>query len=236
MRSETIISGRFNGPPASGNGGYSCGMVGAHLEGASRIRLHVPPPLDTTLRIFRREDGGIEMYDGDTLVASGASVPFDLDVPEPPAEDEARNAMENFPCYEGHLFPTCFVCGPEREHHDGLALFPGPVPGRASLWACLWHPAEDLVDDEGVIRPEILWSALDCPGYFAAMDGTFRPAVLGELTGELLAPVPGTDPLVVYAWRISEDGRKFYSGTAIAHGSEVVARAKSIWIELKTSA
>jgi hypothetical protein len=211
-------------------------MLAAHLEGPARVRLHIPPPLDTALRISRLHDGSVEMHDGDTLVASGCGAPLELDVPAPPSENEARDAMQGFPCYEGHLFPTCFVCGPEREHHDGLELFAGPVAGRASLWACLWRPAADLLDNEGNIRPEILWSALDCPGYFAAMDGTLRPAVLGELTGELRTPVSGTGPLVVYAWRIGEDGRKFYSGTAIARGGETVARAKSTWVELKTSA
>lgn len=235
MPIETTISSRFNGPPESGNGGYSCGVLGAHLEGPARVRLHVPPPLDIALRISRLPDGSVEMHEGDTLVASGSSATLDLVVPSPPSEDEARNAMADFPCYEGHLFPTCFVCGPEREHHDGLELFAGPVAGKTSLWACLWQPAADLLDDEGNIRPEILWSALDCPGYFAAMDGTLRPAVLGELTGELCAPVSGTSPLVVYAWRRGEDGRKFYSGTAIARDGEVMARAKSTWIELKTS-
>ena len=107
------------------------------------------------------------------------------------------------------------------------------MSGKPSLWACLWHPAVDLLDNEGNIRPEILWSALDCPGYFAAMEGTLRPALLGELTGELLAPVGGTEPLVVYAWRIGQEGRKFYAGTAIARAGEVIARAKSTWIELK---
>jgi hypothetical protein len=211
-------------------------VLGAYLEGPARVRLHVPPPLDTALRVSRLPDGSVEMHDGDTLVASGSSAPPGLDVPAPPSPEEARTAMKDFPCYEGHMFPTCFVCGPEREHRDGLELFTGPVPARDSLWACLWHPAADLLDSEGNIRPEILWSALDCPGYFAAMDGTLRPAVLGELTGELRAVVPGTGPLVVYAWRIGEDGRKFYSGTAIARGGEIMACAKSTWIELKASA
>lgn len=236
MQRETTISSRFNGPPASGNGGYSCGVLAAYLQGPARIRLHVPPPLDTVLSVTPVEGGGVEMYDGDTLVASGSSAPCDLDVPAPPSEEEALKAMNNFPCYEGHAFPTCFVCGPEREQHDGLELFPGPVPGSASLWACVWRPAANLLDDDANIRPEILWSALDCPGYFAAMDGNLRPALLGELSGELHTPVPGAGPLVVYAWLIGRDGRKFYAGTAIAHGGEVVARATSTWIELKGAA
>lgn len=236
MQTETTISRRFNGPPASGNGGYSCGVLAACLQGPARIRLHVPPPLDTALSVTHVDEGTVEMYDGDTLVASGSSIDLELDVPAPPSADAAKKAMDDFPCYEDHAFPTCFVCGPGRTHHDGLELFVGPVADSSTLWACLWHPAADLLDDQGNVRPEILWSALDCPGYFAAMDGTLRPALLGELAGELRTPVPGGGPLVVYAWLIGQDGRKFRAGTAIARGGEVVACAKSTWIELKAPA
>ncbi len=235
MQTETTISSRFNGPPTSGNGGYSCGVVAAHLQGPARIRLHIPPPLDTALSVIHVDEDAIEMYDGDTLVASGSNIDFDLDVPAPPSEEEANAAMDDFPCYEGHAFPTCFVCGPARKHHDGLELFAGPVADKANLWACLWHPAADLLDEQGSIRPEILWSALDCPGYFAAMNGTLRPALLGELAGELRSPVSGSGPLVVYAWLIDQDGRKFHAGTAIARGGKVVASARSTWIELKAA-
>ena len=232
MQTQTTISARFNGPPASGNGGYSCGVLAAHITGPARIRLHVPPPLDTALR-FVSTAGGAEMYDGDTLVASGEATSLQLEVPNPPSEAEALAAMDGFPFYEGHAFPTCFVCGPEREAHDGLKLFPGPVAG-SSVWACLWQPTEDLLDAKGNIRPEIIWSALDCPGYFAAMGGVLRPALLGELASELRETVSGGGPLVVYAWSIGEEGRKIYAGTAVASGGKVVARASSTWISLKT--
>ena len=233
MQAETIIHNRYNGPPTSGNGGYSCGVLAAHVSGPARIRLHVPPPLDTTLTVSQVDGGGVELHAGDSLVASGAAAMLELDVPAPPTEEEAQAAMKDFPCYEGHMFPTCFVCGPERDPRDGLELFPGPVAGREPLWACLWHPAADLLDRDGVVRPEILWSALDCPGYFAAMNGALRPALLGELVGELNNRVHGDNPLVVYAWPLGEDGRKIFAGTAVASGGEVVARARSTWIELK---
>ena len=141
--------------------------------------------------------------------------------------------MQDFPWYRGHIYPTCFVCGPEREQRDGLELYPGPVSG-TSRWACLWRPAPDLLDGANHVRPEILWSALDCPGYFAAMGGALRPALLGELTGELHRAVPADHPLVVFAWPLGVDGRKYFAGTAIARAGEVVASARSTWIALKT--
>jgi len=232
MQAATTISGRFNGPPASGNGGYSCGLLAAHLGGPARVRLHEPPPLDTALRFSGTEGGGAAMYAGDTLVASGHRDSPGIEVPAPPSEDAAHEAMAGFPLYEGHPFPTCFVCGPQRERHDGLDLFPGPVPG-TPLWACRWQPAPDLLDSAGNVRAEILWAALDCPGYFAASGSAPRPAVLGELVAELRGAVPADLPLVVYAWPLGEDGRKLFAGTAIARGGEVVASARSTWIVLK---
>jgi hypothetical protein len=43
-------------------------------------------------------------------------------------------------------------------------------------------------------------------------------------------PAPG-EPHVVLGWRIGEDGRKRYAGSALlTAGGEVLARARSTWI------
>ena len=69
---ETLtIPARFNGPPGSANGGYTCGRV-AQLVGAEEVEvsLRKPPPLDQPLEVVR--DGErVELRDGDTLVAEG---------------------------------------------------------------------------------------------------------------------------------------------------------------------
>ena len=233
MSSEVSIPGRFNGPPSSGNGGYSCGVLAAFIEGPARIRLHAPPPLDAPLRVTVTDAGDVEMHDGETLVGSGISASVDLELLPAPSLEEADAASERFVCYENHVFPTCFVCGPGRPAHDGLELFPGPV-SNWNLLACPWRPEADLLDDAGNTRPEVVWSALDCPGYFAAMGENIRPALLGELHGELRATVPGDQPLVVYCWPLGGEGRKLYAGTAIATAAgEVLACSKSTWILLK---
>lgn len=233
METQTAIHARFNGPPTSGNGGYSCGILAAHVAGCARVRLHVPPPLDTPLQVKQTDNGAAALYDGDTLVATAVSGELKLSPPAAPSLTEAEAAMKQFPCYEHHNFPTCFVCGPGRPAHDGLGLFPGPVAER-NVYACIWHPAPDLLDDEQNIRPEFLWAALDCPGYFAAMGSELRTALLGELVGELYTSVAGGQPLIVYAWPLGVDGRKFYAGTAIATtDGTLVASAKSTWILLK---
>ena len=233
MHTEVKIPARYNGPPASGNGGYSCGVLAAFINGPARVRLHVPPPLDTPLRVVETAAGGVELYDGDTLVGSGVPAPVELDIPPAPSLEEAEAAAGRYLCYEDHTFPTCFVCGPGRPGHDGLGLFPGSVTSW-NLLACPWSPTPDLLDDAGNIRPEIVWSALDCPGYFAAMGKNIRPAVLGELDGELRVAIPGDHPLIVYSWPLGEDGRKLYAGTAIATAAgEVLASSRSTWILLR---
>lgn len=228
------IPARFNGPPTSGNGGYSCGVLAAFVDGAAAVRLHAPPPLDVEMSLRQSADGSVEMFDGDTLVGSAAPCEFELDVPPSPSLEAARDASSRYAWYEQHTFDTCFVCGPKRPAHDGLELFPGPVDDW-NLLACPWAPADDLLDDAGNVGDEYLWSALDCPGFFAGMGPEPRPALLGQLEGRIVAPVAGGQDLVVFAWPLGEDGRKVFAGTAIATAEgEVVAYARSTWIIMKS--
>jgi hypothetical protein len=232
MSDTVTIASRFNGPADSGNGGYSCGLLAAFIDGPARVRLHAPPPLDTPLAVVRHADGRVDMRDGDTVVGTAWPAPLELDVPPAPGLAAAADAATRFRFYEGHLFPTCFVCGPGRAAHDGLEIFAGPVRDW-SLLAAPWQPAPDLLDADGAVRGEFVWAALDCPGCFAAIGENERTAVLGELHAERLAPVPGDAPLVAYAWPLGQDGRKLFAGTALATAQgAVLARARAVWIAL----
>ena len=42
MSTQVTIPARYNGPPDSGNGGYSCGVLAAFIDGPARVRLHSP--------------------------------------------------------------------------------------------------------------------------------------------------------------------------------------------------
>ncbi|MEE4293382.1 MAG: hypothetical protein V2I79_05360 [Xanthomonadales bacterium] len=233
MGNTVTIASRFNGPAESGNGGYSCGMLAAFIDGPARVRLHLPPPLDRPLTVRRSASGGVEMLDGQDRVASAVPAALELEPPPAPSLEAAVEAARRYPCYENHIFPTCFVCGPGRPSHDGLELYAGPVDDW-SLLACPWKPAPDLLDAGGNVRPEVVWSALDCPGYFACLGREPRPAVLGELHAQLIEAVPGDRDLVVYAWPLGEEGRKRYAGTALAlPDGSVLAKARSTWILLR---
>ncbi|MCW8925375.1 MAG: hypothetical protein OQJ84_03885 [Xanthomonadales bacterium] len=230
MMATVSIPSRFNGPPLSGNGGYSCGLLAAFIDGPARVRLHVPPPLDRELRVVEAQTGRVEMYDGDTLVGSGVSARETIAPPVAPSQAKAADAANRYIGRHGHPLGTCFVCGPDRPARDGLELFTGPVEDW-SLLACTWQPADDLLDDAGNVRPEFVWAALDCPGYFAAIGSDLRLALLGELYAELHAPVPGGEPLVVFSWPIGEDGRKLYAGAAVAtRDGNILACSRSTWI------
>ena len=232
---ETVtIASRFNGPPTSGNGGYSCGLLAAFIDGPARVRLHAPPPLDRPLAVRRGADDRIELFDGEERIGSATPAAMELEPPSPPSYEDAVRAARGYPCYENHIFPTCFVCGPGRPESDGLEIFPGPVSDW-SLIACPWTPSPDLVDATGSVRPEIVWSALDCPGYFACLGHAPQPAVLGELQAKLLHPVSGAQGLVVYAWPLGEEGRKRFAGSALAtQDGQVLAKARSTWILLRS--
>ena len=232
MGQSVVIPSRFNGPPDSGNGGYSCGVLAGFIEGPARVRLHVPPPLDTPLEVRTGERGFVRMFDGDTLVGTALPDPLEMDVPAAPSLEQAAEASTRYLCYENHVFPSCFVCGPGRPAHDGLDLFAGPVEDWGLL-ASPWNPSADLLDEQECVLPEVVWSALDCPGYFACMSENIRPALLGELHASLLEPVPGGEPLLVCAWPLGEDGRKLFAGTAVANASgKILAKARSTWIQV----
>ena len=230
-----IIDARYNGPPGSGNGGYSCGTVAAALpegDGIAEVTLRTPPPLDAPLRVEPRDEGIVVLSEDDTLVAEGHRVEVELDSPAAVAFDTAVAASHHYPGFEHHSYPGCFVCGPERAIGDGLRIFAGAVPDRRVV-AAPWVPDASVADDDGLVRTEVLWAALDCPSWFAW--AAFEPwegrPLLGRLAAEILERPRSGDRLVSVAWPTSRDGRKIYSGSALftADGT-LLARSRSTWL------
>jgi len=213
------IARRFNGPPDSGNGGYTCGLV-AVAYGANEVTLRRPPPLDTPLRV---EPDGV--YDGDALVATPGTAQVTVEPPPFPGYDAALKAQDRYAGLTDHPFPTCYVCGPR--HDDGLGLRPGPI--RNDLAACTWTPAD--------VTPEQVWAALDCPGAWALLQTDESPIVLGRLAVEIdKAPAEG-QPHVVVGWRHKpREGRKHFAGTALYDAAgTLLARGQAVWVSLGAS-
>ncbi len=226
------IDGRFCGPPNSGNGGYVCGCLAKHMNSsATAIRLRVPPPLATALEV-RSSETGVTLFDGDVVVAEARPVELSIDTPRPPSFDEAKTASQGYPGFTSHWFPSCFVCGPDRDEGDGLRIFPGPIEGSDRL-ACPWVPDPSLASATGSVSPEFLWAALDCPGAFAFPMPKDGAVLLGELRVELLGEVAAGERRVLVAWELDHRGRKHHTATAL-FGESGTCRGFGLgtWIEV----
>ena len=238
---EITIARRFCGPPTSGNGGYTCGRLAAFVDGPAEITLRMPPPLDTPLTV-ERADGVVTLRHGAQRVGEARAAPaFTLDVPAPPAWDEAVAAGRRYNGFRDHAYATCFVCGPKRKSGDGLCIYCGPwKDGRV---AGTWTPDASLDDGHGFVAPEFLWAAIDCPGSWSVIgrDDADAPVkavpssmLLGRLTGNLSGRLRVGEASTVIGWCVGVEGRKYHVGTAVhARDGTRVAASLGTWIALK---
>ena len=226
------IERRFCGPPASGNGGYVAGLLARELGGSGcEVTLVAPPPLDRPLEV-RRDGAAVQLLDEERPIASATPADFALPVPPAPGLDEARAASAVFTGFRHHIFPGCFVCGPDRAEREGLRIFPGRTHDDAV--AAPWQPARDLCDAGGIVGPEFVWAALDCPGFFA-VERHSGPALLGKLAVRIDEEVRCGEPLVVTGWHLESSGRKHRAGTALHRDGQPVAVGLATWISLRQS-
>ncbi|MEU3554838.1 hypothetical protein [Streptomyces fragilis] len=224
----------FHGPPASANGGYACGTLAGlaeaagHLTGPAAVTLHLPVPLDTPLE-YRVAGRRGHAWHGEDVVASVASAHGEIPDPAPVTVEQAGRAQAAFDG-SGHPFPTCFACGTQRPG-TGLGLRPGPVEGRPYTVACTWTPAPWSAGSDGLVPPEIVWSALDCPGGWTT-DPVRRPRLLGRMTAEIRALPPAGQTCVVVAELERTEERTALNTTALYDGrtGTLLAKASALWI------
>jgi hypothetical protein len=231
-----VISRRFNGPPDSANGGYTCGVVAGHLNGTARVRLRVPPPLEQIMSIEEVATDRLTLMRDSQLIADGRPAEIAGDVPGVVGFDQATAAAANYRWATGHPFPTCFVCGPHRHAGDGLRIFPGLVTGREVV-AAPWVPDESLCDSNGTVRREIVWAALDCPSWFAALEfeANTSSALLGQLTARLVRSPKRAERCVVVAASRGRSGRQLNGTTALyTSEGELLGVSEAVWIEPKS--
>ncbi|GAB3213170.1 hypothetical protein ACQEU5_24165 [Marinactinospora thermotolerans] len=234
---ELTVAGRFNGPPASANGGYVAGLLAEpEMEETVEVTLRLPPPLDTPMRVVVGEGGVRSLVRGAETVAEAVRVTTPLEPAGGVVPVVAREARGRFRGALAHPFPTCFACGTERAPGDGLRVHAGPVSDAPDerVVACDWTPDASLAPGgAGPVPMEMVWAALDCPGGWSS-DITGRPMVLGRMTAWVRRrPIIGR-PYVVTGRLLGEEGRKVLTASAI-HDEEgrEVARANAIWIRLR---
>lgn len=231
LPSHITISSRFNGPPYSGNGGYSCGILGKYIDGPAEVMLRVPPPLDKSMTLHKEGDQ-VMMKDGDQVVGIATPKAFDADLPAPISLDEAKTSASRYIAYDHHHFTTCFVCGPGRDQGDGLRIFAGAT-GAPDVVAAPWTPSDDLFDEEGRLKEEFYWAAMDCPSYFAIVGDTMKVLLLGKMSCHIENEILKGEEIVVMAWKEQSDGRKHHSGTVL-YGTDGTLKSysKNLWIAL----
>jgi len=236
MHQSVIIGRQYNGPPKSANGGYASGVLAAGLKraghnGAVEVSLHSPPPLDRIMQLEAKAESAL-LTDGDTKVGTAKAAKLSLKLPAFPTAPQfigapkvGKNAFTPF--------NSCFVCGGARHAGDGLCIKAEVIDGEGDLMGTPWQLHENFADSNGEIDPAYIWSALDCPGYFACAYG--EAALLARLTTEIVKPLKLGDDAVVYGWSLDDPrapkSRKRRCGTAVIDASgDLVAKAEGLWI------
>jgi hypothetical protein len=244
------IPRRFNGPPGSGNGGWSAGAfaVAAGLLESCTVRLQAPPPLDTPMTVVR-DNGTAELRNGETVVAVSTTSPVAWTDLPPVDPATARTASRGYPGLARHPFPTCFSCGPARAPGDGLRIFPGrvsadvvaapwtpdpSVAGKAQVQGARAHGQRDGndVNDNGqdLVDVPVTWAALDCVGGWSS-DLEDRPLVLGEIAVRIGSPPRTGTSYVLVGRLLRTEGRKTWTASALFdEDGSALARAEHVWI------
>jgi hypothetical protein len=221
------IPERFAGPPLVANGGYVAGLL-AERAGvrAAHVELRSPVPLEQPVEVTVDDPGATVSFRGRVLATAAPAWLLDMSHPSVDFVSAALSAGEADP--NGHPFPGCFVCGPERSLGDGMHLFPGKVGD--GVVAVPWQPTPWQADPTGTVPARMVAAALDCPSAFAAL-GPGSAALLASMTFRInRLPLVG-EHLVVTGWERGSTGRKISASTAIATADgETLARSDTLWI------
>lgn len=240
MSNKTVvIDKRFCGPRAFANGGYAAGLFASVIDGPAEVTLKAPAPFDVEIALTpdESEEGAFRALAGETEIAAMRPGKVAVSPPPLPPARAIEKARAAYLADDGMtmFYPYCFVCGKKRAEKDGLRIFAGAAEA-SPMNADFWTPAKNLGAEDGLVAPEFVWAALDCPSAFALRDPE-RPVLLGRFTADIRRqPAPG-ERLVAAAWRTGREGRKHFSASAVFdEREEIIAAANAVWIELNDPA
>lgn len=228
---SVIVTKRFCGPPDSGNGGYTCGLLAKELDGVVECTLRAPIPMDEELLVKRNDTGAVLLH-GEKIIIEATPTVIDVTPPAPISLQAATKAMAKSPALDvRHPFATCFVCGPKRAMHDGLRIFPAPIHDH--VFAAVWLADSEFGDSNGHLLPEFLWAAMDCPTGFASGFPTVGKLVTGRMAVNQLENIRIGKEYVLMAWPLGVEGRKHFSAACLYQDEELCAVAKATWIRIE---
>ncbi|GAB2729019.1 PaaI family thioesterase [Nocardia thraciensis] len=233
MTETVILPEHVHGYPDVAFGGYVAGML-ARRTGSPVVRVDFRSivPVATEVGLGTTDTGwALTAADGRLLVEA-APADVTIETPTPPSWAEAKLATDAAVTSPERQVTDCYGCGAVCAPGRGLRLFPWLLPER-DLIAAAWQPDPGLAADNGVLPPEIVWSALDCPGGVAgiALGGMRYGAFTAALTATQLRPLLAGDEYISYAWPIRADGRKHTVGVALSTPEgDLCALAEALWI------
>jgi hypothetical protein len=232
--SETIvIDSRYCGAPGLANDGYAAGLLAARIGVSADASFRRPVPVGRELQIDRTGDG-VSLFAAGELLVEAKRIDLQLPVPPPPSLAQAHEASARYLGRRAHLrFARCFGCGIERAAGFGLRIFAGPTGREDGAYAAPWVPESTFVDERGVVRPEFVWTALDCSGGIALMGDDAAPVLLpARLAARIDALPRAGEPYVVMAWVIQRGEGKHVTGTALfAAAGHLLALGRAQWLE-----
>ncbi|GAB2530353.1 PaaI family thioesterase [Nocardia heshunensis] len=233
------IPAHIHGYPELAFGGHLAGLLAGRLDADTvRVDFRRPVTVDTPILLSRPESGRATLTTvEDTLLVEASPAALTLDPIPAPSWSEAKSALDAALASPSRRITDCYGCGAACPPGRGLRLFPWRVPG-TEIMATAWTPDPGLADETGELPPEVVWSALDCPGGLAGFvfsrmgQGTFTAA----LTATQHAPVFAGADYISHAWVIARDGRKHTVGVALSTpDGDLCALAEALWIEPRES-
>ena len=228
----TTIPAHIHGYPDLAFGGYVAGMLADRVGGEVRVDFRRGIAVQAPVLLTDSGSGSVLTDLDGTVLAEANPGSVELAVLPPPSWEQAVEASRaSFAA--GRPIPDCYGCGTANTPGRGLRLYPWRLRER-DLVAAAWVPDPELAGPGGHLTTENIWSAVDCPGGWAAVElSGMRPGgVTAALTARHIWPVRAGENYLVWSWPIAAAGRKHTVGVAISTpGGDLRVLAEALWIE-----
>lgn len=232
---ETItVPAHLCGYPGVAFGGYVAGVLATRAAAKTvRVDFRRPVPTDAPVRLAPTAEGGVQLVDGELLLAA-ATPPIR---PSRPPSRRPGSRRRRRPTPTGRLPRTGWstasaaVCTARPPRACACTAAGCPA---APWWPPPGPPAPNSAARTDCCRPSwcgARWTARATrPGRL--LDDRRAGAVTAALTARLLRPVPVGAGLVSYAWLLGSEGRKYRVGTALATAAgDLCAVGEALWVE-----